>query len=31
MCVQIFAAHITEEIEHSVDAFVDVGKEKGVI
>ena len=29
--VQISAAHSTEEIERCVDAFVDVGKKKGVI
>ena len=29
--VQISAAHSTEEIERCVDAFVDVGKTKGVI
>ena len=29
--VQISAAHSTEEIERCVEAFIDVGKKKGVI
>ena len=29
--VQISAAHSTEEIERCIEAFVDVGKRKGVI